>query len=114
MKEHNPQYASVDTDDVEAPGAHSSKKARPLTLLPLIAIIFFEVSGGPFGTEVSIETGQQPSAILRMQGVGGAETTPRDFRNSQLPADLVLPALVIKVFTLKWPAVVLAVLFVDT
>lgn len=25
---------------------------RPLTLLPLIALIFFEVSGGPFGTEV--------------------------------------------------------------
>ncbi len=29
------------------------KKAKPLTLLPLIALIFFEVSGGPFGTEVS-------------------------------------------------------------
>jgi hypothetical protein len=35
-----------------APQQHARKK--PLTLLPLIALIFFEVSGGPFGTEVSL------------------------------------------------------------
>lgn len=29
-------------------------RKKPLTLLPLIALIFFEVSGGPFGTEVRI------------------------------------------------------------
>ena len=66
MKQHNQQYASVETDDVEAPGAHSSQKARPLTLLPLIAIIFFEVSGGPFGTEVSIMLFRQLLAVSRM------------------------------------------------
>jgi hypothetical protein len=31
-------------------GGHVQR--RPLSLLPLIALIFFEVSGGPFGTEV--------------------------------------------------------------
>ena len=28
------------------------KRTKPLTLLPLVVLIFFEVSGGPFGTEV--------------------------------------------------------------
>lgn len=28
------------------------KKPKPLTLLPLIALIFYDVSGGPFGIEV--------------------------------------------------------------
>lgn len=28
------------------------KHKRPLTFLPLVALIFYEVSGGPFGTEV--------------------------------------------------------------
>jgi hypothetical protein len=27
-------------------------RAKPVTLLPLIALIFYEVSGGPFGIEV--------------------------------------------------------------
>uniref|UniRef100_A0A383VUM4 Amino acid permease/ SLC12A domain-containing protein n=1 Tax=Tetradesmus obliquus TaxID=3088 RepID=A0A383VUM4_TETOB len=38
-----------------APQQHSRKK--PLTLLPLIALIFFEVSGGPFGTEDAVAAG---------------------------------------------------------
>jgi len=28
------------------------KHIKPLSLLPLIALIFYDVSGGPFGTEV--------------------------------------------------------------
>ncbi len=28
-------------------------KVKPLSLLPLIALIFYDVSGGPFGIEVS-------------------------------------------------------------
>eukprot|EP00878_Enallax_costatus_P040342 GHUV01046508.1.p1 GENE.GHUV01046508.1~~GHUV01046508.1.p1 ORF type:complete len:175 (-),score=14.24 GHUV01046508.1:328-852(-) len=47
------------SNDVESPFlpashdvGHQARK-KPLTLLPLIALIFFEVSGGPFGTEVS-------------------------------------------------------------
>lgn len=31
-----------------------SKKPKPLTLLPLIALIFYDVSGGPFGIEVRL------------------------------------------------------------
>ncbi len=53
------------SEDVESPFlpashdvGHQARK-KPLTLLPLIALIFFEVSGGPFGTEVSH---QGPSA----------------------------------------------------
>eukprot|EP00882_Tetradesmus_deserticola_P016009 GHRQ01017077.1.p1 GENE.GHRQ01017077.1~~GHRQ01017077.1.p1 ORF type:complete len:485 (+),score=158.81 GHRQ01017077.1:249-1703(+) len=38
-----------------APQQHARKK--PLTLLPLIALIFFEVSGGPFGTEDAVAAG---------------------------------------------------------
>lgn len=33
--------------------AHRHKRAKPLTLLPLVALIFYDVSGGPFGIEVS-------------------------------------------------------------
>ena len=32
---------------------HHAKRAKPLTLLPLVALIFYDVSGGPFGIEVS-------------------------------------------------------------
>ncbi len=40
--------------DAAGPGSSGAlqKSKRPLTLLPLIAILFYEVSGGPFGTEV--------------------------------------------------------------
>ena len=30
------------------------KHFKPLSLLPLVALIFYDVSGGPFGIEVSI------------------------------------------------------------
>ncbi len=39
-------------DAAAAAGADGTGQRRPLSLLPLIALIFFEVSGGPFGTEV--------------------------------------------------------------
>ena len=35
----------------EREGRH--KRAKPLALLPLVALIFYDVSGGPFGIEVS-------------------------------------------------------------
>ena len=39
---------------VTPPGSPSGMgRKKPLTLLPLVMLIFFEVSGGPFGTEVS-------------------------------------------------------------
>lgn len=44
-------------------GLHPPRK-RPLSLLPLVAIIFYEVSGGPFGSEESVSTGGPFLAIL--------------------------------------------------
>lgn len=43
----------------------SSIKTNPkLTLLPLIALIFYEVSGGPFGIEDSVRAGGGPLLSL--------------------------------------------------
>ena len=39
------------------------KHFKPLSLLPLIALIFYDVSGGPFGIEV-IDTGSGPHKLL--------------------------------------------------
>ncbi|WIA35330.1 hypothetical protein OEZ86_003784 [Tetradesmus obliquus] len=62
MKENAADLVSNDVEtpfltptSQEAPQQHSRKK--PLTLLPLIALIFFEVSGGPFGTEDAVAAG---------------------------------------------------------
>ncbi|XP_047315808.1 probable polyamine transporter At3g19553 [Impatiens glandulifera] len=50
------------TDD---PKTDSPSKSNPkLTLLPLIALIFYEVSGGPFGVEDSVKAGGGPLLAL--------------------------------------------------
>jgi hypothetical protein len=41
--------------DAEGSVQRVVKHKRPLTFLPLVALIFYEVSGGPFGTEVRLE-----------------------------------------------------------
>jgi hypothetical protein len=46
--------ADYDADNL--PSVLDICRKKPLTLLPLIALIFFEVSGGPFGTEVRPQT----------------------------------------------------------
>ncbi len=33
--------------------ARRHKRAKPLSLLPLVALCFYDVSGGPFGIEVN-------------------------------------------------------------
>ncbi len=45
-------------DEMELGRAPSFKKRKrsKLGLLPLVALIFYEVSGGPFGTEVELST----------------------------------------------------------
>lgn len=43
--------------DLEAGSGGITPRAKPLSLLPLIALIFFDVSGGPFGTEVRCRPG---------------------------------------------------------
>ncbi|KAF9600447.1 hypothetical protein IFM89_009362 [Coptis chinensis] len=40
------------------------KENPKLTLLPLIALIFYEVSGGPFGVEDSVKAGGGPLLSL--------------------------------------------------
>jgi amino acid transporter len=50
----------VVTDDDNAP----NKSNHKLTLLPLIALIFYEVSGGPFGVEDSVRAGGGPLLSL--------------------------------------------------
>ncbi|KAF8060548.1 polyamine transporter [Scenedesmus sp. PABB004] len=73
MKAHGTEYVRLGSADVESPfaaaggsgaadsgagsGAHHQARKKPLTLLPLIALIFFEVSGGPFGTEDAVAAG---------------------------------------------------------
>jgi hypothetical protein len=67
MKQNTADYAPLPAaeEDLESPfrgaspgssvsGVHGGHRRKPLTLLPLIALIFFEVSGGPFGTEVRL------------------------------------------------------------
>ncbi|KIY95241.1 Arginine/agmatine antiporter [Monoraphidium neglectum] len=44
----------VEQGDAAEPGVAAPHARRPLSLLPLIALIFFEVSGGPFGTEDAV------------------------------------------------------------
>ncbi|KAH9612379.1 hypothetical protein KSS87_003258 [Heliosperma pusillum] len=49
------------TNDTTQSSNSSASKANPkLTVLPLIALIFYEVSGGPFGVEDSIRAGGGP------------------------------------------------------
>lgn len=43
---------------------HKARRHRPLTMLPLVALIFYEVSGGPFGIEDSVSSGGPLLAIL--------------------------------------------------
>lgn len=46
-----PGSSAAASDTGTGPSSPRAAAARPLSLLPLIALIFFEVSGGPFGTE---------------------------------------------------------------
>lgn len=43
--------------------AQRHKRAKPLTLLPLVALCFYDVSGGPFGIEVN--PAPDPTLMLR-------------------------------------------------
>ena len=51
MEESSVPFLSSAEAAVES--AARKTKIKPLSLLPLIALIFYDVSGGPFGTEVS-------------------------------------------------------------
>lgn len=51
-------------DEVDNVENQESKTNPKLTLLPLIALIFYEVSGGPFGVEDSVKAGGGPLLSL--------------------------------------------------
>ena len=53
-------------DDIPPPAAldHHASGSKKLTLVPLIFLIFYEVSGGPIGTEASVKAGGPLLALL--------------------------------------------------
>ena len=53
-----PNTEEYDMEIARAPSFKNRKRSK-LGLLPLVALIFYEVSGGPFGTEV--RTHETPS-----------------------------------------------------
>lgn len=57
------QRAST-TSGHDSPPQSPKKHVKPLSLLPLITLAFFEVSGGPFGTEDAVSSGGPLLAIL--------------------------------------------------
>ncbi|KAK4437997.1 putative polyamine transporter [Sesamum alatum] len=52
------------TGNNDSKNAGSTKGSPKLTILPLIALIFYEVSGGPFGVEDSVRAGGGPLLSL--------------------------------------------------
>jgi amino acid transporter len=56
----------MESDETPSLEADAVAKAPPakLTLLPLVALIFYEVSGGPFGVERAVSSGTPLLAIL--------------------------------------------------
>ena len=51
-------------EETEHEQAAAAASPRKLTLLPLVALIFYEVSGGPFGVERAVSAGTPLLAIL--------------------------------------------------
>eukprot|EP00887_Chlorella_sp_A99_P006630 scaffold3.g6630.t1 len=47
-----------------SPRAQEGPRVKPLSLLPLIALIFYDVSGGPFGVEIAVSKGAPLLALL--------------------------------------------------
>ncbi len=54
LESGRPRHANGSTYSAESAPAsnHKGKAVKPLSLLPLVALIFYDVSGGPFGIEV--------------------------------------------------------------
>ena len=54
-----PMLGTVEHDPVE-----HVRRFKPLSLLPLVALVFYDVSGGPFGIEVKADFEPRPERIL--------------------------------------------------
>lgn len=54
-EEHMPMNVESPRSHLHYPNQEAArfKQRKPLALLPLVAVIFYDVSGGPFGVEVS-------------------------------------------------------------
>ncbi|XP_077225280.1 amino acid permease family protein [Tasmannia lanceolata] len=70
---HNPQYQLQDQDPefpqnntlpITAAPTHKTNNTKKLTLIPLIFLIYFEVSGGPFGEEPVVAAAGPLFALL--------------------------------------------------
>eukprot|EP00959_Pyramimonas_sp_CCMP1952_P217830 4555711-Pyramimonas_sp.AAC.1 len=55
MVSHHPESSAVSVGSMSDADSDKSSRgpSRPLTMVPLAALIFYEVSGGPFGIEVN-------------------------------------------------------------
>ncbi|CAH2034790.1 unnamed protein product [Thlaspi arvense] len=56
-------YSNVSGDD-ETPSPKATDKIRKVSMLPLVFLIFYEVSGGPFGVEDSVNAAGPLLALL--------------------------------------------------
>ncbi|MFS7962441.1 hypothetical protein Hanom_Chr08g00726651 [Helianthus anomalus] len=54
MGVYNVEYAGIN-EEQHSPRTNLSHSYKKNTLLPLIFLIFYEVSGGPFGVEDSVK-----------------------------------------------------------
>ncbi|PRW20630.1 putative polyamine transporter isoform A [Chlorella sorokiniana] len=59
-----PQRRRRSGSQAGSPSQGGGQKAKPLSLLPLIALIFYDVSGGPFGIEDAVSKGAPLLALL--------------------------------------------------
>ncbi|ESQ33643.1 hypothetical protein EUTSA_v10007456mg [Eutrema salsugineum] len=67
MRQHNNNgvpYSNVPVDEDETPSPKATDKIRKVSMLPLVFLIFYEVSGGPFGVEDSVNAAGPLLALL--------------------------------------------------
>jgi hypothetical protein len=72
----NPDAMHPSSDPLEEAESQAKHAKKALTFLPLVALIFFDVSGGPFGTEVRRRRPGGAQACSGMPQRGGP-TSPR-------------------------------------
>jgi amino acid transporter len=98
MEVQSPRYTSSNsTQQQQTAGPHSNNSKhdatnnggihvnkKPLTLLPLVALIFYDVSGGPFGIEDAVSAGGALLAIVGFMVLPLAWSVPEALITSEL------------------------------
>uniref|UniRef100_A0A1J3HJI6 Putative polyamine transporter n=1 Tax=Noccaea caerulescens TaxID=107243 RepID=A0A1J3HJI6_NOCCA len=64
MTDNNNKNNDHPYDDVPSPKAATTNQAKKVSMLPLVFLIFYEVSGGPFGAEGSVNAAGPLLALL--------------------------------------------------